>query len=254
MIKIFRKIRYDLMKQNKTEKPAFPAGRYFKYAIGEIVLVVFGILIALQINTWNLNRINKKNEKLLLKELHQEFQSNKTQFDTVKFYHNRSFQSVKYVKSKLPIDMEQVNLDSLAYHLLYMGWNYTFNPSKGVTNALMNSSTFNLISNDELRNLLIRWDDVVSDYQEEEILARNNYHNHIKPFEKKHFYYVNDYKKWLNDPRIDLTILESIEFDNYVLDRFIDLKEIVNNSDGELENVTNTIDKIIELSNPNNYD
>ena len=46
MIKFFRKIRYNLMEQNKT-------GKYFKYAIGEIVLVVIGILIALSINNWN---------------------------------------------------------------------------------------------------------------------------------------------------------------------------------------------------------
>jgi len=49
MIKFFRKIRYDLMEKNKT-------GKYLKYAIGEIVLVVIGILIALQINNWNENR------------------------------------------------------------------------------------------------------------------------------------------------------------------------------------------------------
>tara|TARA_R110001632_G_scaffold31109_2_gene81339 strand:- start:750 stop:1829 length:1080 start_codon:yes stop_codon:yes gene_type:complete len=53
MIKFFRKIRYDLMEKNKTGKPAFAAGRYFKYAIGEIVLVVLGILIALSLNNWN---------------------------------------------------------------------------------------------------------------------------------------------------------------------------------------------------------
>jgi len=44
MIKFFRKIRYDLMEKNRT-------AQYFKYAIGEIILVVIGILIALQINT-----------------------------------------------------------------------------------------------------------------------------------------------------------------------------------------------------------
>ena len=49
MIKFYRKIRQNLLMENKT-------GKYFKYAIGEIVLVVIGILIALQINNWNENR------------------------------------------------------------------------------------------------------------------------------------------------------------------------------------------------------
>jgi hypothetical protein len=48
------------MEKNKTGKPALPAGRYFKYAIGEIILVVIGILIALQINQ---NAENNKTEK-----------------------------------------------------------------------------------------------------------------------------------------------------------------------------------------------
>ena len=52
MIKFFRKIRQNLLSEGKT-------GKYFKYAIGEIILVVIGILIALQINNWNENRKNK---------------------------------------------------------------------------------------------------------------------------------------------------------------------------------------------------
>ena len=55
MIKFFRKNRYDLMEKNKT-------GKYLKYAIGEIVLVVIGILIALSINNWNSKRIEKSEE------------------------------------------------------------------------------------------------------------------------------------------------------------------------------------------------
>ncbi len=242
MLKFFRKIRYDLMEKNKTRK-------YLKYAIGEIILVVIGILIALSINSWNENRINKQKEKLLLNELHKEFISNKIQLDSVLFYNKRSFQSVKYVRSKLPIDLESINLDSLAYHLYHLGYTHTFNPSKGVTNALMNSSTFNLISNDELRQLLIRWDDVVTDFQEEEIFAYNNYVNQLKPFEKKHFYW-DHYDQWLTEPRVDISILKSIEFDNYILDRYYDLFNIFENTSGELETVTKSIDKIIELSKP----
>ena len=55
MIKFFRHIRRALIQKNQM-------GKYFKYAIGEILLVVIGILIALQINNWNENR--KEKEKL----------------------------------------------------------------------------------------------------------------------------------------------------------------------------------------------
>jgi len=60
MIKFFRTLRQSLLSEGKTGKPAYQFGRYLKYAIGEIVLVVIGILIALQINNWNeLKKINK---------------------------------------------------------------------------------------------------------------------------------------------------------------------------------------------------
>ena len=54
------------MERNKT-------GKYFKYAIGEIVLVVIGILIALSINNWNESRIDRKLETAILKQLRSEF-------------------------------------------------------------------------------------------------------------------------------------------------------------------------------------
>jgi hypothetical protein len=53
MIKLFRKIRHKLLSENKFSK-------YLIYAVGEIILVVIGILIALQINNWNTERENEK--------------------------------------------------------------------------------------------------------------------------------------------------------------------------------------------------
>ncbi len=74
MIKFFRKIRQNLLMENKT-------GKYFKYAIGEIVLVVIGILIALQINNWNGRRHEQKSlEKdldILMYEMSVVFQQRK---------------------------------------------------------------------------------------------------------------------------------------------------------------------------------
>jgi Family of unknown function (DUF6090) len=248
MIKFFRKIRQNMIKENRTSK-------YLLYAIGEIVLVVIGILIALSINNWNTNRIQKQKEHLLLSELNKEFKANKIQLDTVLSSHKRSMKSVEYLISRLPIkNIKTENLDSLSYHLWYLGTIYTFNPSGGVTNSIMNSSTIDIISNDELRQLIVSWNDVLLDYQEEEILARNNYHNHLKQFEQKHFNYNQNYKNWLNDSRIDLSILQSLEFDNYVQDRYFDLLNILNSDYGELEAIITTIDKIIELSETKNND
>lgn len=63
MIKFFRKIRQNLLSEGKTRN-------YLKYAIGELILVVVGILIALSINNWNQNRTFKKELHQIIKEVH----------------------------------------------------------------------------------------------------------------------------------------------------------------------------------------
>ncbi|WP_231749530.1 DUF6090 family protein, partial [Polaribacter sp. BAL334] len=62
MIKFFRKIRKHLLAENKFSK-------YLIYAIGEIILVVIGILIALQINNWNNDNIERELELNMLSEI-----------------------------------------------------------------------------------------------------------------------------------------------------------------------------------------
>lgn len=66
MIKLFRKIRQKLLTENKFSK-------YLIYAIGEVVLVVIGILIAISLNNWNIENGNKKtvtkNSKILIENL-----------------------------------------------------------------------------------------------------------------------------------------------------------------------------------------
>ena len=69
MIKFFRKIRQNLLSENKTRK-------YFKYAIGEIALVMIGILLALQVNNWSEERKLRALELELLQEYQEELQYN----------------------------------------------------------------------------------------------------------------------------------------------------------------------------------
>ena len=69
MIKFFRKIRQKTLTENKF-------GKYLTYAIGEIILVVIGILIALQINNWNINKSNLKESNEFVARLKAEVKSN----------------------------------------------------------------------------------------------------------------------------------------------------------------------------------
>ena len=69
MINFFRKIRQNLLMENRT-------GKYLKYAIGEIVLVMIGILLALQVSNWNQERKDRISERKLLDNIHRDFIQN----------------------------------------------------------------------------------------------------------------------------------------------------------------------------------
>ncbi len=96
MINIFRKIRYDLMGKNPAGSGASKTGIYLKYAIGEIVLVVIGILIALQINIWNEKRKINNDIKSVFTLLEQELETNiKQSNDFLKYgYYKDSVQTL----------------------------------------------------------------------------------------------------------------------------------------------------------------
>ena len=69
MLRFFQKIRKNLLSENLTSKPASPAGRYILYAVGEILLVMIGILLALQVNNWNEKQKQIKELKSYTKSL-----------------------------------------------------------------------------------------------------------------------------------------------------------------------------------------
>jgi hypothetical protein len=111
MIKFFRRIRQNLLMENKT-------GKYFKYAIGEIVLVVIGILIAIGINNWNEKRKDHNSEKAVLVNLKKEFQLN---LQMINHYLEGDYEIVKgcieitNIIRLNNLEKESIKLDSLLY-------------------------------------------------------------------------------------------------------------------------------------------
>tara|TARA_R110002073_G_scaffold4213_4_gene28087 strand:- start:47140 stop:47865 length:726 start_codon:yes stop_codon:yes gene_type:complete len=238
MIKFFRHIRKDLMEKNKT-------GKYLKYAIGEIILVVIGILIALQINNWNIEKTNRALEVSILADIHQEFLQNKTQLDTVLFYHNRAYKGIKKLVDLFPIDTKKDNLDSISAFLYDSFWFFTFNPSQGTTNAIINTSSFDIIQNRTLRYHLLSWNDLAKDFNEEEVASKNYYATLIEPYFSKNFDYDFDF----NNKRNNIKALESLEFEYLMKLRLGNLNDLMDEK-GEKQKVIESLTKIIELTKP----
>jgi hypothetical protein len=88
MIKFFRTIRRELLEKNTparegTAKQASKMGKYFKYAIGEIILVVIGILIALSINNWNENQKEEKQIRNIYARVVKDFENSAMEIESI---------------------------------------------------------------------------------------------------------------------------------------------------------------------------
>nr|WP_299344202.1 DUF6090 family protein [Allomuricauda sp.] len=143
-------------------------GKYLKYAIGEILLVVIGILIALQINNWNENRKEVQFEQKLLKELKSDFTYNQRELTrnigkATLLAHNCDSLLVLF---DFPDD--KVNPDDFFGYVRKLGGYSTYNPSNGALNNLISSGNLNIIKNDSLRTHLARWTGMLEDVKEDE--------------------------------------------------------------------------------------
>ena len=203
MIKFFRKIRYDLMETGKT-------GKYFKYAIGEIILVVIGILIALSINNWNENRKETNYEQKILKELKSDFSYNKSELNrniikATSLAHNSDSLLVLF---NLPKD--EVDPSIFFNYWRKLGGYSTYNPSNGALNNLISSGNLNIIKNDSLRKHLARWSGILEDVKEDEKRLIDFGDTRMTPIRLE---YLNTKSKSAN---VVKALLENLKFENIV--------------------------------------
>ena len=180
MIKFFRKIRQNLLMEDKT-------GKYFKYAIGEIILVVIGILIALQINNWNLFRQNKILETNYLKginvnlnddigELEQLFTK-----DTIKLnaytYLIRTFNTE-------PITSNHQEIITNLYNASGYNW---FEGQNVVFEDIKSSGNLNLIESDSIKYTIQKY----YKFFEEVIKQENLYNSFVEKYTDRNSQYFD---------------------------------------------------------------
>ncbi|MBT5427884.1 MAG: hypothetical protein HOK84_16890 [Bacteroidetes bacterium] len=154
MIPFFRTIRKKLADDNKPIK-------YLRYAIGEIVLVVIGILIAIQINNWN--EANKRREKELhyLTNIKTDLYLNIKQIDSYITKRNEQIESASTMLQHME-GMPIMDINVLNAHALNI---YTWQRFFQINNTfqeLTNSGNLTLITNDSIKNALL---DIDSQYK-----------------------------------------------------------------------------------------
>ncbi len=149
MIKFFRKIRQNMLSEGKTTK-------YFKYAIGEIILVMIGILLALQVNNWNQNRIEQKEEKEVIAKLHADFKENKKVLKDFLTLIKNQGNAEKKLMSLIGVSKEELykhNLDSLFY-VAFSASEFAF--ADNTIKNIMQSGKLNLLKKDTITDLLYK--------------------------------------------------------------------------------------------------
>jgi hypothetical protein len=163
MIKLFRRIRQNLLSEGKT-------GKYFKYAIGEIILVVFGILIALYINNRSNYIKDRKEEAIILRSIHKDLLTSKDEIQNVIGKQKRTVRKTDSLITLFEYYQSGMNKDSLVKaneenvgNYLTKGvfqW-FRAEPVTGTYDALIGSGKTELIRSNELKRKLAEYSTIV---------------------------------------------------------------------------------------------
>lgn len=147
-MKIFRKIRHKLLNEGKTVK-------YLKYAFGETFLVVLGILLAVQANNWNEDRIENNLEQTYLKRLHPDLHKDRTTLLFAKELSQARIEQIDFLTAvmKHP-DSSFDNPNHVINSIEKVTWRSYLPLSRIVYNELLDTGRMTLIKSEGLREEL----------------------------------------------------------------------------------------------------
>lgn len=226
MIAFFRRIRQNLLSEGKTSK-------YLKYAIGEIALVMIGILLALQANNWNIERTAKRELKQSLSKLLVELNQDKIFLNDL-VAQNADF--ISKLDSCLIILKNPQNYSIETFDNYYSNINYTisFDYSTESFDELSKQGKLKLISNSKLSDSLISYygnanyknvEEALANHTRDNLRAYTTGFDFFNAIDDQSTYKASDFgikRKTLDDYRNDVKIINGIRF-KLVLHRFIEL-------------------------------
>ena len=205
MLTFFRRIRKGLLEGGRTSK-------YLLYAIGEILLVMIGILLALQVNNWKENKIARKAEKVMLIEIEESLQADITDLNFNIDVITKMTTGLEIIENH--IEVKSSYHDSLAQHFGRLSTLVGFYPNSTIFESLK-SAGMELISSDSLRTEIINY----YTFHHTQILLMEKeylnaiYHNMFLPFINSNFSFhlfgeavPVSYQKLVNDSKTMNTI------------------------------------------------
>lgn len=218
--------------ENKTGSSAeasAKAGKYFKYAIGEIVLVVIGILIALQINTWNESRqLTKKQTKLfqnLINDIDKDIQGFTRQDSAYAVYEANSDKGLElFYKAKTVEDIDSV------MQLSQTSWGELF-VNRRTYNEMINSGSMYALENEDLQKNITAY--YVSLDGNERYIREVNTSQRVLWSESSDFYPVLQLLSEFNNPRIGIKRLDTTWINNPNASTYLALNHYLNISQSD---------------------
>jgi len=139
MIKFFRSFRKQSIERGKLRQ-------YLLYALGETIIVVIGILIALSINNWNNNRIQRQTEQGVYEKLLRQIEEDREQLSATLRYNQAQHELLERAKTIVSRGDRQ-QLDTLV-RLLPQLYNFSdFHRSGNIYQNLVNSGDYKLLRN-----------------------------------------------------------------------------------------------------------
>jgi len=199
---------------------------YLKYVMGETLLVVVGILIAIQINNWNETRQLKINETVSITALLSEFDSNKSTIEQCKslIIEKRGF--ADKLRKQLGPKKSKIEINQLNKLFNAVGDTNRCSISMDVLKDTLNSGNLNIISNDKIRRSISKWSSILNELEREENEWAQEFSSITIPYLNKWIQWEDvDYNEnSRNDPRFYVSrfsldpraVLQQIEFANII--------------------------------------